>query len=126
VVKALGLGEEAKKLMRQWVVLGKKLPKTLAMVIAPYGAMVSYEKMGDFNAVAHEQGKRLCWCAQEEIYHAGRALRLAIKKRNPRSRIIKILEPHCYPTGICAEGGRFCGRNIKLRKTGDYFPERKV
>lgn len=126
VVKALGLQEEAKKLMRQWIRLGKKLPKTSAMIIAPYGAMVSYDKSGDFNAIAHEQAKRLCWCAQEEIYHAGRALRLAIKKRNPKSLIIKTLEPHCYPTGKCAEGGRYCGRNIKLRKNGDYFPERKV
>jgi len=126
VVKALGLMEEANKLMRQWVVLGKKLPKTLAMIIAPYGAMVSYEKTGDFNAIAHEQAKRLCWCAQEEIYHAGRALRLAIKKRNSKSRIIKTLEPHCYSTGKCAEGGRYCGRDIKLRKNGEYFPERKV
>lgn len=126
VVRALGLQEEARELMRQWIKLGKKLPKTLAMIIVPYGAMISYEKMGNFNAIAHEQGKRLCWCAQEEIYHAGRALRQAILRKNAKSRIAKVLEPYCYSTGICAEGGRYCGRNIKLRKTGDYFPERKV
>jgi len=126
VVKALGLQADAKKLMQHWIRLGKKLPKTLAMAIAPYGAMVTYEKTGSFNAIAHEQAKRLCWCAQEEIYHAGRALRSAIKKRNPGSRIIKTLEPHCYQTGRCAEGGRYCGRDMKLRITGDYFPERKV
>jgi hypothetical protein len=126
VLKSLGLQDEAKKLMLQWIRLGKKLPRTLAMVIAPYGAMISYEKIGGFNAIAHEQGKRLCWCAQEEIYHAGRALRQAILKRNPKSQIAKVLEPYCYSTGRCAEGGRYCGRDIKLRKTGDYFPERRV
>lgn len=126
IARALGLQEEAKKLMLHWRKIGKKLPETLAMIIAPYGAMVAYEKTGSFNAIAHEQGKRLCWCAQEEIYHAGRSLRQAILKKNPKSLIAKALEPHCYSTGHCAEGGRYCGRDIKLRKTGNYFPVRKV
>lgn len=126
IVRELGLEKEAVDLMKAWINIGKKVPKTLAMVIAPYGAMVTYKKRGSFNAIAHEQGKRLCWCAQEEIYHAGRLMRLAIQEKNPKSPLLGIFEPHCYETGVCAEGARYCGRDIKIRKSGDYFPKRKV
>lgn len=127
VLRAMKLEKDAKDLMTNWVKLSKKLPKTLSMILAPYGAMVSYKKAGSFNALAHEQAKRLCFCAQEEIYHAGRALRLNIeKKKGNKSKLLQMFEPPCYKNGRCAEGGRYCGRDIKLRKTGDYFPERKV
>lgn len=126
IVKELGLENKAIELMQKWAELSKKVPKTLAMILAPYGAMVSYKKNGSFNAIAHEHGKRLCWCAQEEIYHVSRLLRLEIGKRNPESPLLTLFEPGCYRTGICVEGARYCGRNINLRRTGDYFPERNV
>lgn len=126
ILKKIGMEKEAKDLMKDWVNISKNIPTTLAMILAPYGAMVGYEKRGSFNAVAHEQGKRLCFCAQEEIYHAGRELRLAIERRNRKSKLLRIFEPPCYRTGKCAEGVRYCGRNLKLRKTGDFFPKRKI
>jgi thymidylate synthase ThyX len=127
IPKKLKLEKEAQEFMRQWVAVSKEIPATLAMILAPYGAMVKYKKSGSFNAIAHEQAKRLCFCTQEEIYHAGRALRLEIeKKRGKKSKLLQIFEPPCYRTGRCAEGARYCGRDLKLRKTGDYFPERKV
>jgi len=119
----MGLHAVAKAYMKQWVDISKSIPQTLAMILAPYGAMVKYDKTGSLNAIAHEQAKRLCWCAQEEIYHVGRALRFAIKKHD---ELLSIFEPPCYRTGKCAEGARYCGRDLKLRKNGDYFPERKV
>lgn len=125
--RKLKLEKSAKDLMAEWLAVSQNLPDTLTVLLAPYGAMVKYEKSGSFNALIHEQAKRLCWCAQEEIYHAGRALRLEIGKKNgQRSKLLQIFEPPCYRTGKCAEGARYCGRDLSLRKTGDYFPERKV
>ncbi len=127
IPREIGLEEKAGELLSEWRNLYKEVPHSLAMILAPYGAMVSYEKFGSFNAVAHEQGKRLCWNAQEEIYHIGRLLLLKIKeKKGGSSPLLRLFEPACYPKGICGEGVRYCGRDIKLRETGDYFPERKV
>ncbi|HPN96483.1 MAG TPA: FAD-dependent thymidylate synthase [Candidatus Moranbacteria bacterium] len=127
ILREMKLEKEALSLMKEWISVSKNISGTLAMVIAPYGAMVGYKKAGSMNAIAHEQAKRLCWCAQEEIYHAGRALRLGIeKKKGKKSKLLAMFEPPCYQTGKCAEGGRYCGRDLKIRKTGNYFPERKV
>lgn len=107
--------------------IANSCPATLFAAIAPYGAMVRYVKNGSFNAIFHEQNKRLCWCAQEEIYHLGRSLRLAVEKEKGKgSPILQVLEPHCFSTGKCAEGPRYCGRNISVRESGDYFPERSI
>lgn len=114
-------------LMKKWITLHLKVPKSLALILAPYGAMARYTKRGSFNAIIHEQLKRSCWCAQEEIYHLSRALRLAIEKKEGKSSpLLRIFEPPCLKTGKCAEGVRYCGRDIDLRHKGDYFPERRV
>ncbi|NIA18372.1 MAG: hypothetical protein GWO79_00635, partial [Actinobacteria bacterium] len=127
IPREIGLEEKASELLSEWKDIYKEVSHSLAIILAPYGAMVSYEKFGSFNAIAHEQGKRLCWCAQEEIYHIGRLLRLKIgEKKGNNSPLLHLFEPACYPKGICGEGARYCGRDIKLRKMGDYFPERKV
>lgn len=127
ILSELGLEQAAKELMSKWQLLKNHLPATLWANLAPYGAMLTYEKDGSANAVAHEQGKRLCWCAQEEIYNLGRMEREAIKnKYGADSELLKIFEPPCYRTGICAEGPRFCGRDLRIRETGDFFPERKI
>lgn len=127
ILKKMKLESEAKDLMKEWVSVSKKIPKTLATILAPYGAMVTYKKSGSFNAIAHEQAKRLCFCAQEEIYHAGRALRMGIEKsKGKNSKLLRLFEPPCFRNGRCAEGARYCGRDLKLRLKGDYFPERKV
>ncbi len=119
--------EIAEGYLRSWLNLTESLPSTLAAAIAPYGAMVAYDKRGSLNAIFHEQGKRLCWCTQEEIYHLGRFLRLGIESiRGKKSPLLRALEPPCFRTGQCVEGARYCGRDISLRKSGDYFPERKV
>jgi len=117
----------AQKSLNSWLDLVKIVPPSLAAAIAPYGAMVKYTKSGSFNAIFHEQHKRECWCAQEEIYHLGVALRLAIEKaKGKKYPVLRVLEPHCYRAGVCAEGPRYCGRDISLRESGDYFPERRV
>lgn len=125
LLKEMRLEKESTELLRKWRELTENIPPTLARIIASYGAMVRYTKRGSFNAVAHEQVKRLCWCAQEEIYHLSRLLRRCF--RNEVSDDFRsALAPICYETGVCAEGNRYCGRDIKVRETGDYFPERRV
>lgn len=127
ILAHLKLEDEALILIDNWFQICRShiLPSSLAMTIAPYGAMVTYRKNGSFNAIAHEQGKRLCWCAQEEIYHAGKLFRSAAK--NVSLKFSRIFEPPCYSTGKCTEGVRYCGRDIKFRNLGDsYFPKRKI
>jgi thymidylate synthase ThyX len=127
IVKELKLETEAIRYFDLWKKLSKTIPATLASAILPYGAMAKYRKNIPFNALAHEMLKRLCWAAHREIYHLGKLLRQEISKaKGPDSPILKILEPGCYANGICSEGSRYCGRDIKLRVSGDYFPERKV
>lgn len=127
ILRKMKLEREAKEMMNDWIRISKNIPGTLAMVLAPYGAMVKYKKAGSMNAIAHEQAKRLCFCAQEEIYHLGRALRINIEReKGKKTKLLEMFEPPCYHSGRCAEGARYCGRDISLRKSGDYFPERKV
>lgn len=127
ILQSMGLGREAIFSLGEWRKLELNVPHNLWAILAPYGAMVRYKKRGSFNAVAHEQAKRLCWCAQEEIYHLSLKLRRAVeKKRGVKSPLLKMFEPLCFSTGKCAEGARYCGRDIDVRKNGDYFPERKI
>lgn len=126
IPKECKLENMAVEIMKDWLTLSQKVPKTLATVLAPYGAMVYYLKKGSFNAIAHEQFKRLCWCAQEEIYNLSRLLREQIEARGGYKKLLSMFEPPCYKDGICKEGNRYCGRNIKLRKKGSYTPKRKV
>lgn len=127
-VRKLGLKNQGLELMKQWVRVSRNLPPTLAQALAPYGAMVTYKKAASFNAFLHEQAKRLCWCAQEEISEVGRKTRRGvIGKLSLKHPLVKSLEPTCFITGRCGEGGRYCGRDISLRKKGEaYFPKRLV
>ena len=110
--------------MERWLALAGRVPRSLATVLAPYGAMVTYRKAGSFNAVAHEQAKRLCWCAQEEIYHLSHALREEVLKGELHdSRIAQLFDPPCRSTGVCGEGPRYCGRDLRA---AEHFPKRVV
>ena len=126
VLRKLKLEKEATKIMRRWFEVSNLVPDTLAMVLAPYGAMVKYTKSGSFNAVAHEQFKRHCWCTQQEICHLGLLQRLAIEKKfGSNSPLLGIFEPPCFRDGICSEGDSYCGRD-KAREKGNYFLVRKA
>ncbi|NTW13699.1 MAG: hypothetical protein HGA31_01575 [Candidatus Moranbacteria bacterium] len=124
IMKELGLHSEAEDILSRWLELD--VSSTLKTIMAPYGAMVSYEKSGSFNAVLHEQEKRLCFSAQQEIYNNNLQLREAIGAGNPESPLLGMFEPPCYRTGKCAEGARYCGRDISRRESAEYFPVRKV
>ncbi len=127
IAKDLNLENIAREIINDWISLKNIIPETLWAILAPYGAMVSYKKSGSFNAVTHECQKRLCWCAQEEIYNISRQLREQfVDKLGFDNKLLSILEPPCYKTGICTEGKRYCGRDMKLRQSEDYFPIRKV
>ncbi len=129
ILRLLGLENSAKDLMTDWLRLAGKglLPRTLVTILAPYGAIVAYKKSGSFNALAHEQAKRLCWCAQEEIYHLSRLLRAQVRNRaGKNSELLGLFEPACLKNGVCIEGSRYCGRDLQKRDPKTYFPLRKI
>ncbi len=119
---SLGLEKEAKQMFIRWASLGSKIPSSLHTVLAPYGAMVGYEKSASYNAAVHELSKRLCFCAQEEIYHLALSLRESLGENHP---VTRIMAPNCVLAGRCGEGARYCGRDIGKTKENP-FPERKV
>jgi len=124
VVREL-ITKEDEVFFQTWInELRDSLPSTLHTAIAPYGAMVRYKKAASFNALLHEQSKRLCWSAQEEIYHLSCLLRSELSQKfceaNP---LVKALVPPCKE-GKCSEGDRYCGRDIRTK--GSYFPDRLI
>jgi hypothetical protein len=102
--------------------------KEVATAIAPYGIMVQYSKIGDINAVLHEQEKRLCWTAQEEIYNLSRIFYNKLvdgEDENVRS-LSMLFRPSCY-YGDCIEGKRFCGRDlIEIKENKLLIKKRKI
>ena len=125
LLKEAGLEKEAVEYMKMFNAL--QVPNTLLTMIAPYGVMVEYTKISDLNALLHEQEKRTCWCAQEEIYHLSTLLRKKlISKIGSDAKLIKELSPACFKNGICIEGIRFCGRNINERYGKQYFKDREI
>lgn len=126
LLKKLVLDFELEHVMNEWIKVSEGIPPTLKTILAPYGAMVKYKKLGELSAVIHELCKRLCWCAQEEIYHLCLALIRELKTLG-REDIVALFEPPCFKTGVCGEGKRCCGRDISLRKDRDqFFVERIV
>ncbi|MCK4386696.1 MAG: FAD-dependent thymidylate synthase [Candidatus Pacebacteria bacterium] len=119
---SLGLKKEAAEILNHWLELSRDLPVSLATTLAPYGAMVKYGKDASYNAATHELGKRLCWCAQEEIYHLARFLRKQIGEQSP---LLGMFTVPCVISGKCGEGARCCGRDLK-KMENDPFPERRI
>ena len=124
LVAEAGLTETAQAYMQEWLDFAKESGRGVATLISPYGAMVQYQKTGDLNALIHEQAKRTCWCAQEEIYHLAVQLRTGLKEKITNKNILSRFAPPCMARGICQEGVRFCGRNLKDKE--NYFPKRKI
>ncbi len=115
----------------RWVELTDGYDDAIFSMI-PYGAMVSYNKKASFNALIHEQEKRLCFCAQEEIYNLNRKLMLSVDKKlkkheNRGTILMDVFEPPCHRTGRCNEGGRYCGKIIgRPNKNERINPIRQV
>lgn len=109
------------------MVKNPEIPKGFATSIAPYGAMVRYDKHADLNALIHEQGKRTCWCAQEAIYHLACDLRRELTKEiGTDAAVLDYLIPPCLSMGHCVEGARYCGRDLKNETLAKYFRDRQI
>jgi hypothetical protein len=127
LLKLAGLEKIALAYMQEYVEICSKVSPMMATAIAPYGVVVEYEKTADINALMHEQGKRTCWCAQEEIYHLGTELRKQLAhKLGKDSPLLSKLAPHCFASGKCCEGVRYCGRDIKGTLLENYFKDRQI
>ncbi len=123
LLKEAGLKKQGLKTIESWLSFKNIVPPDLWTILAPYGAMVRYKKTASSNAIIHEQSKRLCWLAQEEIYHLSCLLRREVKKDRRLKALLPFFEPPCYK-GDCPEGTRYCGRNILDKET--YFQTRTV
>ena len=126
ILEELGLGEELLRTLKLWEIVSEGLPGNLKAILAPYGAMVRYEKSGDLNGLCHESRKRLCWKAQPEIYKLAMSMRKALAEGKESKHILCLFEPPCYATGKCGEA-KSCGRDITLRNDEKkFFVDRKV
>lgn len=113
IIKELNIEKDIQKLMDWWISFYSTIPANLFEELAPYGAVVKYVKTCDVNAKIHEQAKRLCWCAQEEIFNLNRLEREQIRLFGNKE-LLKIYNPPCmYENGKCHEGTRFCRRQEK-------------
>ena len=122
-----GLKDSADKFMREYysMVADPNMSRSMLMSIAPYGAMVQYEKIANLNALIHEQGKRTCWCVQEAIYHISCDLRRDLAQYiGENAKLMKYLTPPCLSRGKCAEGARYCGRDLADKI--NYFRQRQI
>lgn len=126
IVEELDINNQLLQITTMWLDLSTKIHPALFRSLAPYGAMVRYLKVGNLNAVFHEQASRLCWCTQQEIYDISKQLREAISKDFQCSeQLLNMLSPKCYQPRICGEGKRYCGRTLTIH-SADFFPKRLV
>lgn len=123
LLQMAGLNETAQSYMQDYADLRHSLSPALMVALSPYGAMAQYQKESSLNALMHEQEKRLCWCAQEEIFELARQLREQLKASYPD--LADRLAPPCWQAG-CREGVRFCGRQVNKNLVPDYFMKRRV
>lgn len=122
VVNELGLSDKAKEFMTEWTHIYCQNPM-LATFMAPYGVVLTYEKCSEFAALIHEQGKRTCNCAQGEIYEIARQMREQITAMSPTHKLLELIAPPCYRSDQCAEGARYCGRDLSIQFD---FPLRNI
>ena len=128
LLNAAGLEKDADKFMNMYYSLkADTFSRGMILAVAPYGAMVEYNKHANLNALMHEQGKRTCWCAQEAIYHISCDLRRDLGQFiGQNAKLMKYLTPPCLSMGKCPEGPRYCGRDIVRDKINGYFKQRQI
>lgn len=124
ILDKLDLEKDAQIFLDEYSKLIENIDKNLALAIAPYGIMATYSKCADLNAVIHEQEKRLCWSAQEEIYNLSRQLHEKLLKDGV-DEIAELMTPACYKKA-CIEGRRYCGRDVAKIKNDRRIPKRKI
>lgn len=128
LLNAAGLEKDADKFMNMYYsLMADTFSRGMILAVAPYGAMVEYNKHANLNALMHEQGKRTCWCAQEAIYHISCDLRRDLAQCiGENAKLMKYLTPPCLSMGKCPEGPRCCGRDIINDKINGYFKQRQI
>lgn len=112
MLKLAWLENDAEIFINKFKKLQNQYSGELITAISPYGAVVRYGKNTGINALLHEQAKRLCWCAQEEIYNLNIQLMQELRAEG-FNNLANELMPHCEKYGKCIEGVRCCGRNFR-------------
>lgn len=128
VVHELGLEGEALEVLKQWNTVGGDMSPTLRAALAPYGSMLTYGKVADLNALAHEWGARSCKQAQTEIWQLVNMTQGVLRGDPLGTKLISLTDPKCRRTGVCAEPGRFCGRDLsrEVRESDNFSTHRLI
>ena len=104
--------------------LEMKVPTEWAMYLLPNGFPIRFIESGTLINLHHKWRMRLCFNAQEEIFHASLDEVRQVSEVHPR--IGRFLGPPCWfrsRSGVippCPEGDRFCGVKVWERKLEDY------
>jgi thymidylate synthase ThyX len=124
--KIAGLYEAAQDFSGMWCDLIRRQPY-IANYVIPYGARVSFDKVSPLNGLIHEQEKRNCINAQEEIANIG--LKMVRQLADAKMyHLVSECTPLCAKQGKCVEGDRYCGRDISEwnRSLMTGFRERQI
>jgi len=95
-----------------------------AMYLLPNATAIRFTESSDLLNIHHKLEMRLCYLAQEEIWHASLDEAQQIREINPR--IGRYLLPPCSVRDIagtrpiCPEGKRFCGVKVWKLDIGQY------
>jgi thymidylate synthase ThyX len=110
LAKIAGLYKTAQGFSGKWCDLMRRQPY-LANYVVPYGARVSFDKVSPLNGLIHEQEKRNCINAQEEIANIGFSMVKQLAELKYYN-LVSEFTPLCAKQGKCVEGDRCCRRDI--------------
>ncbi|UCF66147.1 MAG: FAD-dependent thymidylate synthase [Acidobacteriota bacterium] len=101
------------------------VPDEALVYLLPNAVAVRATESADYNALKHKHAMRLCYNAQEEIWHSSLDEALQIREVHPR--LGAYLEPPCTirhradKTPYCPEGKRYCGVPVWRQLPQDYI-----
>ncbi|HID56890.1 TPA: FAD-dependent thymidylate synthase [Candidatus Poribacteria bacterium] len=104
--------------------LEMKVPTEWAMYLLPNGFPIRFIESGTLMNLHHKWRMRLCFNAQEEIFHASLDEVRQVSQVHPS--IARFLGPPCWfrsrsgLTPPCPEGDRFCGVRVWEKRPEDY------
>ncbi len=101
-----------------------RVPDEFALYLLPNAVAIRFTESANLLDLHHKHAMRLCYNAQEEIWHASLDEALQIRAVNPR--IGRFLLPPCNlrqmagTNPICPEGRRYCGERVWTYRLEDY------
>jgi len=124
---------EAAALFRQtmdetWAAIGalrsRGVPDEFAAYLLPNAVAIRFTESADLLNLHHKFAMRLCYNAQEEIWHASLDEALQIREVNPRIGPWLLppctIRKHAGVRPVCPEGDRFCGVTVWKKDATEF------